>query len=121
MDINKSITAFSALSLEARLNAMRLLIKAGKNGMPAGAISEELGVKQNTMSSHLSVLQNAGLISSEREGRIIRYFMNMDELKSLLTYLLEDCCGGEGAVCRPLINMVVNTCSDDICQKEICK
>ena len=115
MDIIKATNAFSALSLETRLQAMRLLIKAGKDGMPAGAISDALGVKQNTMSSHLSVLQNAGLIHSERDGRVIRYFMNMNEFKSLLTYLLEDCCGGEGAVCRPLINMVVNSCNEENC------
>jgi DNA-binding transcriptional ArsR family regulator len=115
MDIIKATNAFSALSLETRLKAMRLLIKAGKDGMPAGAISDALDVKQNTMSSHLSVLQNAGLIYSVRDGRVVRYFMNMDEFKSLLTYLLEDCCGGEGAVCRPLINMVVNTCNEENC------
>ncbi len=119
MDILKATNAFAALSLDTRLKAMRLLIKAGGDGMPAGAIGDELGVKQNTMSAHLSTLQSAGLIRSEREGRVMRYFMNMDEFKSLLTYLLEDCCGGEGAVCRPLVNMVLDTChsQNSICNK----
>lgn len=119
MDIIKATNAFAALSLETRLKAMRLLIKAGKDGMPAGAISDALGVKQNTMSSHLSVLQNAGLIYSERDGRVIRYFMDMNEFKSLLTYLLEDCCGGEGAVCRPLVNQVLNACEWEKCSGSV--
>jgi ArsR family transcriptional regulator len=80
MDIKDAITHFSALAQETRLEVFRLLVKAGGDGMLAGEIADALGVKQNTMSSNLSVLSNAGLLQSSREGRFIRYSIDFDNL-----------------------------------------
>lgn len=110
MDDSAALDAFAALGQPTRLGAFRLLIKAGEGGMTAGEIATALGARQNTMSANLSVLTRAGLIRNRREGRSIRYFADMDGLRGLLAFLLEDCCGGQPELCRPVIDELACTC-----------
>ena len=108
MDINDATLAFSALSQPTRLDVFRLLIKAGANGLLSGEMGHLLDVKQNTMSTNLNILLRAGLIRNEREGRSVRYFADMDGIGGLVSFLLEDCCGGNAEQCAPIIEA---TCS----------
>ena len=110
MDKTHALTAFAALSQPVRLDVFRLLVRTGDTGMPAGEIAETLGVKQNTMSANLAVLHQAGLIRSERQGRIIRYYPDIDGIRGLLAFLMEDCCGGRPEQCQPLIAEIACTC-----------
>lgn len=110
MDYYHALIAFSALSQSTRLDAFRLLIKAGIAGMSAGQISETLGVRQNTMSANLSILARSGLIRSQREGRSIRYYADMDGMRGLLAFLMEDCCGGRPELCQPVIDELACAC-----------
>ena len=110
MDKFKALAAFSALSQSTRLDAFRLLVRAGADGMTAGDIATRLQVKQNTMSANLSVLTQAGLLRNTREGRSIRYFADLDGMRGLLGFLMEDCCGGNPTLCQPLINEIACPC-----------
>lgn len=110
MDKKQSLDAFSALGQETRLDVFRLLITAGPEGLLAGEIGERLGVRQNTMSANLTILTHAGLIRNTREGRSIRYFADMDGVKGLLEFLLEDCCGGRKDLCQPVIDKLACMC-----------
>lgn len=78
--------------------------------MSAGHISDTLGVRQNTMSTNLAILARAGLIRSERDGRSIRYFADMDGMRGLLAFLMEECCGGRSELCQPVINELFCAC-----------
>ena len=102
-DTNDALLAFSALSQQTRLDVFRLLITAGVDGLAAGDISEQLDVRQNTLSTNLNIMVNAGLVSRTRQGRSIRYFANFASLRGLLRYLMQDCCGGQPTQCEPLI------------------
>lgn len=86
------IAALSALAQESRLRVFRLLVTAGPEGMPAGQIAEELGVPPNTLSFHLSLLKNAGLVVARREGRSVIYSAEYPHMRALLAYLSENCC-----------------------------
>ncbi|WP_299657020.1 helix-turn-helix transcriptional regulator [uncultured Jannaschia sp.] len=110
MDTNAALSAFAALSQPTRLDTLRLLIKAGPDGMTAGRIGEVLEVRQNTLSANLTVLRNAGLVRNVREGRLIRYYVDFEGVSGLLRFLLEDCCGGEPALCQPLIDDIACAC-----------
>ena len=110
MDKTKALDSFAALGQDTRLEAFRLLVKAGDKGMAAGEIADALGVKQNTMSANLSVLFQAGLVRNTREGRSIRYFADFDGLRGLLGFLMEDCCGGNPDVCRPVLETLTCSC-----------
>ncbi|MFZ2100847.1 MAG: metalloregulator ArsR/SmtB family transcription factor [Oricola sp.] len=110
MDKLHSIEALHALAQETRLDVFRLLVKKGADGMAAGDIAEALSVRQNTMSANLAVLARAGLVRSEREGRIIRYFADFDGMRALLAFLMEDCCGGNPELCKPVLDEIVCAC-----------
>ncbi|QQP91291.1 metalloregulator ArsR/SmtB family transcription factor [Skermanella sp. TT6] len=101
MDTKHAIASLSALAQETRLDVYRLLIRAGGEGMPAGEIARTLGVPPNTLSSHLALMANAGLVTSSRVGRSIIYNANYDGMRDLLVFLTEDCCQGNPEVCSP--------------------
>ena len=110
MDKKNTLAALAALSQETRLDVFRLLVKAGSKGMLAGEIAEALGVRQNTMSGNLQILLSAGLVSNTREGRAIRYVADMEAMRELLAFLMEDCCGGRAELCRPALEEVLCGC-----------
>jgi ArsR family transcriptional regulator, arsenate/arsenite/antimonite-responsive transcriptional repressor len=101
MDIKAAVSGLSALAQQSRLSAFRLLVRAGDDGLAAGEIALALGVPNNTLSSHLAVLQHAGLIRSERQGRSIRYRVDLAAMRSLLDFIVEDCCHGHPEICAP--------------------
>jgi DNA-binding transcriptional ArsR family regulator len=105
-----ALATFDALSQETRLRVFRRLIQAGSDGMAAGELAETLGVRQNTLSNNLLVLLNAGVVRNRREGRSIRYFTDMEGLRGLLSFLLQDCCGGQAELCAPLIDSIARNC-----------
>lgn len=110
MEKNRSLTALSALAHDTRLDVFRLLVRAGPGGMAAGDIAAGLKVRPNTLSNNLTILTAADLVRSEREGRSIRYFARMDTMRGLLGFLMEDCCGGQPALCQPILDQIACAC-----------
>src|ERR1700678_2696083 len=101
MKSKTAIDALSALAHEGRLNAFRMLVKAGPDGIAAGQIARKLDVPPNSLSANLNILSHAGLVESRREGRSIIYTARYDHMTKLLSYLLEDCCSGSPDICAP--------------------
>ena len=95
------IRALGALAQEHRLAVYRLLVQAGPEGMPAGALAEALGVPASSMSFHLAQLANAGLALQRRQSRSIIYSADFAAMGALMAYLTENCCGG--VTCAPAI------------------
>lgn len=110
MDQPAALDALSALSYETRLDVFRLLVQEGPSGLAAGEVAKRLGVLQNTMSAHLGVLSRAGLVQGIREGRVIRYCADYEAMRSLIRYLLEDCCAGDQVACYPFIQKAASKC-----------
>ncbi|HKX35538.1 MAG TPA: metalloregulator ArsR/SmtB family transcription factor [Rhizorhapis sp.] len=102
MDTSSAIVALGALSQHTRLAAFRLLVRHEPDGLAAGAIAHALDVPGNTLSTHLAILQSAGLVRSERHGRIIQYRADIARLGDLMLFLAKDCCAGRAELCRPL-------------------
>lgn len=101
MENNSAVDIFSALAQPTRLDAFRLIMGAGRDGMPAGEVARQLGVPQNTMSTHLAILSRAGLISPERQSRSILYRAELETVRALAGFLVNDCCGGRPELCEP--------------------
>jgi DNA-binding transcriptional ArsR family regulator len=110
VDQKSAVAAFSALGQDKRLEVFRLLVQAGREGIPAGEIAGRLSTVQNTMSAHLKILVQAGLVRPQRQGRSIRYVADMTGFRDLLAYLMEDCCNGAPELCRPVIDAVACDC-----------
>ena len=104
MDEKKALAAFAALSQETRLQIVRQLVIAGRDGMAAGAIAQTMGGASSSRTSfHLSQLEHAGLVTSRREGRSIIYSADYSMLAALVKFLMHDCCQGHPAVCDAAI------------------
>jgi len=99
----QAVPAFVALGHQVRLDAFRLLIRTGPDGMPSGEIAAELAVPPTAMSFHLANLERAGLVASRRDGRTIRYAVNIDRVRDLITFLTADCFGGHPEICAGLV------------------
>lgn len=99
MDNEAAVHALGALAQTNRLAVFRLLVQAGADGAPAGTIAEELGLPNSSLSFHLAQLSQAGLVSQERRGRSLIYRADYAVMNGLVSYLMENCCGG--ANCLP--------------------
>lgn len=103
MENEQVILALAALAQSTRLDVFRILVSAEPEGLAAGEIARRLDVPHNTMSSHLGILSRAGLIRSERFSRSIVYRADLNALRSVVAFLLKDCCGGRPEICAPLM------------------
>lgn len=72
MDHAEVTQAFAALGHPVRLKTV-IKLAAHPKGMAAGVLARELGIRQNTLSSHIATLERCGLIYGQREGRFIIY------------------------------------------------
>lgn len=105
MQLPVAVDALSALAHANRLAVFRLLVRAGPEGMAAGAIAREVGALPNTLSTHLAILGNAGLIGSRREGRSVIYSADYARMRDLLGFLVADCCAGRPEICGSLAGL----------------
>jgi DNA-binding transcriptional ArsR family regulator len=92
MEKEAVISALAALAQETRLDVFRRLVRAGASGLPAGELADEFGVPPATLSFHLKELRNAQLVTSDREGRSIRYAPDFGAISDVVAYLGENCC-----------------------------
>jgi ArsR family transcriptional regulator len=110
MEIDMAIDALGALAQESRLKVFRLLVRAGASGLPAGEIARTLGIPHNTLSSHLAILSRSKLVTSRKEARSIIYAVDLEGTRALLSFLVEDCCGGKPEACAPLLDHALAEC-----------
>jgi DNA-binding transcriptional ArsR family regulator len=106
MDSPDAIVVLTALGQATRLDAFRLLVSEGPEGLAASDIAARLDVPRNTMSGHLGILANAGLVSSERRSKQIFYRADIHRLARLTEYLVENCCGGRSELCEPDLSLL---------------
>jgi DNA-binding transcriptional ArsR family regulator len=99
MEMKTAIDALAALAQETRLQIFRRLVWAGECGIPAGMLGRMLNVPAPTLSFHLNLLCNAGLVERQRKGRSIIYAVKFAGIRELLEFLMEDCCQGDPALC----------------------
>ena len=111
MEITSAVASLAALAHEGRLTAFRLLVQAGDGGLAAGELARRLQVLPNTLSTNLGILAQAGLVTSQREGRSIIYRAQYEAMGELLAYLVEDCCAGSPEICAPLARLASGCCA----------
>jgi ArsR family transcriptional regulator, arsenate/arsenite/antimonite-responsive transcriptional repressor len=94
-----AVSALSALGQPSRLAIFRLLMQHEPDGLAAGAIAEAIGCAQNTLSSHIGILVRTGLVRGTRAGRSIVYRADVEGMRTLIGYLVTDCCDGHPELC----------------------
>jgi DNA-binding transcriptional ArsR family regulator len=105
MEIKSAAEILAALAHEGRLAIFRLLVAAGPGGVAAGDIARHVRSPPSTTTANLSILTQAGLAGSRREGRSVIYSANFAAMTDLLSFLMADCCGGQPEICGPLARL----------------
>jgi len=95
-----AISALAALAQPTRLAIFRLLVKHEPIGVTAGVIADTIGAPHNTLSTHLAILVRAGLLRSSREGRTIIYRSDIEGIRAVIAFLVNDCCDGHPELCN---------------------
>ena len=76
---------FKALSDPTRREILNLL----RDGpLAAGAIVEHFDMTGATISHHLSILKQAGIIDDEKRGKYIYYYLNSSVLDDVLSWMI---------------------------------
>jgi DNA-binding transcriptional ArsR family regulator len=99
MSPDDPVAALRALAHAHRLAAFRALVHAGPEGLAVGELRARLELAPATLTAHLNVLREAGLVTDTREGRVIRMRADFARMYGLIDFLTENCC--EGAPCTP--------------------
>lgn len=86
---------FQALSSTVRRKILALL---SATDMTAGDIADRFDISKPSVSKHLSVLENAGLIEGEKKGQFIHYRLVQENLTNTLNGFVQEVC----PVSRPL-------------------
>ena len=86
---------FEALSSTVR---RKILAYLSATELTAGEIAERFEISKPSISKHLSILENAGLIVGERRGQFIHYRLVRESLVNTLNGYIQEVC----PVSRPL-------------------
>jgi len=86
---------FEALSSTIR---RKILAYLSATSMTAGDISDRFEISKPSLSKHLSILENAGLVTSEKKGQFVHYSLVQDNLINTLNGFVAEIC----PVARPI-------------------
>lgn len=80
----KMNSTFQALSDPTRRDILKML---REKDLTAGEIAEVFNISRPSISHHLNVLKNAGLVLDERQGQFILYSLNTSVLDEVLGWI----------------------------------
>jgi ArsR family transcriptional regulator, arsenate/arsenite/antimonite-responsive transcriptional repressor len=94
MDLTTSAKRLASLGHENRLELFQLLVQAGLEGMTIGELQTVLDRPASTLAFHLRELVSSGLVTQEKEGRMVRCHANYHALNEVLQFVKQNCCKG---------------------------
>ncbi|MGM0423039.1 MAG: metalloregulator ArsR/SmtB family transcription factor [Pseudomonadota bacterium] len=80
---------FAALASPVRRKVLAYLSAAS---LTAGEIADRFEISKPSLSKHLSVLENAGLIKGEKKGQYIHYSLVEENLTNTLNGYVQEVC-----------------------------
>ncbi|MBP2316491.1 ArsR/SmtB family transcription factor [Azospirillum soli] len=98
MKLEELAGCLEKLGNPTRLAIVRLLIKAGPDGMTVGELQGHLAIPASTLSHHILFLVTSSLIQQERDGRMVRCKVNLPLIDDIIQALMAECCAGVDAV-----------------------
>jgi len=98
---------FQALSSGTR---RKILAYLSGSDMTAGEIAGRFDISKPSVSNHLSILENAGLIEGNKKGQFIHYHMVHDNLVNTVNNFVQDIC----PVARPIKRESEETALDKV-------
>lgn len=77
---------FKALNDQTRREILELL---KKKDLTAGEIAEHFSISKPSISHHLDLLKQAGLVDAEKKGQFILYSLNTTVVDEILKWVLQ--------------------------------
>lgn len=100
------VPIFKAVSDETRLKIIDML---SCGAMCACDILIEFSISQSTLSYHMKILSESGLVNAVREGTWMRYTLNMDRANEVLAFLRDITAKKETCICKTTRNSICPT------------
>ena len=76
----------------ASVTRRKILAYLSGGDLTAGEIASRFEISKPAVSQHLSVLENAGLVSSEKRGQYVHYRLTPDSLVNALNGYVQEVC-----------------------------
>lgn len=81
---HEAVRVFKALADPTRYEMLRMLLKCGNGELSCREFEKVFDLSKPAMSHHYRVLENAGLVSSRKEGSYVYYQLERDRLERFL-------------------------------------
>ena len=92
MQLEDAANILAKIGNPTRLNIVRLLVRAGDEGLAVGQIQKQLKIPGSTLTHHISHLKSAGVIHQQRHQATLICTLEYDVLRELVDYLTAECC-----------------------------
>lgn len=106
MDEASALDALASLAQPTRLATVRRLLAAFPGSLAAGELARACDAPHNTMSTHLGILSQAGLVRAERSGRSMNYRADVEAFRALVLFLTRDCCSSRPELCGDIADLI---------------
>lgn len=97
LDYVEYVPVFKAMSDETRLQIMDML-SCGE--MCACDILSYLSISQSTLSYHMKILADCGLVHAARDGAWMRYTLNQERAEKLVNFMQQISHEKDDCICR---------------------
>ena len=95
MEIETAANILAKIGNPTRLQIVRLLVRAGDEGLAVGQIQKALDIPGSTLTHHISHLKSAGVIRQQRQQATLICTMEYTVLRDLVDYLTSECCADQ--------------------------
>lgn len=92
MKLDDAANILAKIGNSTRLRIVRLLVRAGDDGLAVGMIQKQLNIPGSTLTHHITHLKSAGVIRQQRQQATLICKMEFGVLRELIDYLTEECC-----------------------------
>ncbi|MDJ0880807.1 MAG: helix-turn-helix domain-containing protein [Gammaproteobacteria bacterium] len=97
LNLEMAAQGFAAAGAPARLLVLRVLVRAGIDGLAINEIQQRAQIPASTLAHHLKSLAAGGLIEQEKQGRTVINRANYPHIEALAHFLTHECCADSGS------------------------
>jgi DNA-binding transcriptional ArsR family regulator len=95
MELDNAAYILAKIGNPTRLKIVRLLVRAGDDGLAVGQIQKQLNIPGSTLTHHIAHLKSAGVIRQRRQQATLICTIEFDLLRGLVDYLTAECCADQ--------------------------
>ena len=92
MKLDDAANILAKIGNPTRLRIVRLLVRAGDDGLTVGMIQKQLDIPGSTLTHHIAHFKSAWVIRQQRQQATLICKMEFEVLRELVDYLTEECC-----------------------------